>query len=181
MRVTTRRAPAPIPPPTSEEILAAASALSSRDGVQRVRGRQRLVAMGEAAVPVVVAALQKGSRRVRWEAAKTLAQIHSPAAASALVQALDDKDPDVRWLAAEGLVALRRRGLEAVLQGLIDNSGSVWMREGAHHVLRALGERGYGEITAPVVATLEDIAGGSPVIARSREALAALQSRRPAA
>lgn len=181
MRVTTRRAPAPVPPPTTEEILSAAGALSSRDGVQRVRARRRLVAMGEAAVPVVVAALQKGSRRVRWEAAKTLAQIHSPAAASALVQALDDKDPDVRWLAAEGLVALGRRGLEAVIQGLIDNSGSIWMREGAHHVLHTLAGRGYGQIAAPVVAALEDIAGGSPVIGRSREALDALRSRRPAA
>jgi HEAT repeat protein len=71
----------------------------------------------------------------RWEAAKALSEIADPVIAPELVATLEDSSPDIRWLAAEGLIALERAALPSLLQTLMAHSESVWLREGAHHIL----------------------------------------------
>ncbi len=44
----------------------------------------------------------------------------------------------IRWLAAEGLIGLGEAGLRPLLEALVHHSDSAWLREGAHHVLKAL-------------------------------------------
>ena len=53
---------------------------------------------------------------------------------------LADGHPDVRWLAAESLIALGDYALAPLLEELIAHADSVWVREGAAHVLSKLGE-----------------------------------------
>jgi hypothetical protein len=71
-----------------------------------------------------------------------------------LVHALDDDNEDVRWLAAEGLVALRKTGLMAVLSGLIKRAGSTAFCRSAHHVLHGCSQEGNAKAIAPVLVAL---------------------------
>jgi HEAT repeat protein len=131
--------------------------LTIRDGIQRQDARQQLVDMGKPAVPYLIKALRSPNERVRWEAAKALGQIRDPIAAPALVQTLEDDESAVRWLAAKGLIALGRAGLGSLLEALEGHSDSLWMREGAHHVLHTLIREGMADDAIPVMEALEDI------------------------
>ena len=64
-----------------------------------------------------------------------LREIHDPKSATPLVRALMDESPGVRWLAAEAIVAIGPDAITALLSGLKENFNSVWMQQGAHHVL----------------------------------------------
>ena len=142
--------------------------------------RRLLVKLGEASVPPLVDALRDHDPRVRWEAAKALAEIaspanaHSKAAAKALVDALEDEEPGVRWLAAEALVFLGRASLDPLLHALLRDSGSVWLREGAHHVLRVIGRGEVAPAIEPVLRALEGVVPAIAVLPAVRDALAAI-------
>jgi hypothetical protein len=140
----------------------------------RVSARESLVAIGGPAVPTLIETLGDPNRRVRWEAAKALSQIGDPAAAEALVRALEDELFGVRWLAAEGLIAMGRGGVQPLLQALIERSDSDWLRQGAHHVLHELARTGLEEVR-PVLAALEDIEPSVGVPPAARITLDALK------
>lgn len=131
--------------------------LRSHDGLVRQRARESLVAMGSEAVASLLQLLPDPSDHVRWEAAKALSEIGDPRAASALVAALEDESFGVRWLAAEGLIGLKRDALAPLLEALEEDADSIWLRQGAHHVLRMLAEHGLHDQLAPVLAGLESI------------------------
>jgi HEAT repeat protein len=131
--------------------------LSKKDGAVRERARQQLVAIGAPSVTYLVEALENRNELLRWEAAKALGEIGNPAAAPALVAALEDEVFDVRWLAAEGLIALRGGGLVPLLSALVERPDSLWLREGAHHVLHDVSRGRLEEVLRPVVAALDDI------------------------
>jgi len=145
--------------------------LASNDGLLRVKARRSLVAIGGQAAGPLVEALTASNQWVRWEAAKALGQIGDPAAAQALVGALEDKMFDVRWLAAEGLIIIGRDSLSPLLQALLENSDSVWLREGAHHVLHDLAQQGFADILQPVLVALEDIDASVEVPLAAKTAL----------
>lgn len=130
--------------------------LGSDDGKVRQRARDALVAKDHAAVASLTAALNSGNEHRRWEAAKALVELRDPAAAPALVQGLESEDIDLRWLASEGLVALENEGLVPLLHALEAHSESVWLRESARHVLRALAKTRLGDIVIPVLWALQD-------------------------
>lgn len=131
--------------------------LGSGDGLVRVRARKCLVAIGSRAVGSLMEALTNPKEVVRWEAAKALGQIHDPAAAQALVEALRDEMFDVRWLAAEGLSSIGCKALVPLLQALSKYPDSVWLRGGAHHVLRKLAAKCLEDVWGPVLAALENV------------------------
>lgn len=131
--------------------------LSRKDGLVRERARQSLVAIGAPAVASLIEALANPNELLRWEAAKALGEIGNPTAAPALVAALEDNVFDVRWLAAKGLISLGSEGLVPLLEALIERSDSLWLRQGAHHVLHDVSEGGLKEILRPVLAALDDI------------------------
>jgi HEAT repeat protein len=143
---------------SSNTITSLIALLNSDDGSARTHARESLLKLGTPAVPALIQILTAPQDRLRWEAAKALSQIGDPTAASALVKALEDDNSGVRWLAAEGLVILGRAGLVPLLEALRHHSDSVWLREGAHHVLRSLAREDlYASIVTPVLAALEDI------------------------
>ncbi len=152
------------------------AALGSPDGLKRLDACNALVAMGRPAVSSLIQALSSPNPHVRWEAVKALGQIADPASAPALVQKMEDGARfEVRWLAAEGLIALRRDGLEPLFQALIERPDSVWLREGARHVLRVLAREGLGGLVQPVLDALMDV---EPEVEVPPAALAALDKLR---
>ena len=147
---------------TSAELRALIAALGGDDGTVRRGAREALVAIGKPAVRSLIEALQDANEHLRWEAAKALSEIRGKSAAAALVVALEDESFGIRWLAAEGLVALGRHTLPLLLPALVKRAGSIWLREGALHVLHLLAHQGLGDETRPVVAALE---GPDPTVA----------------
>jgi HEAT repeat protein len=131
--------------------------LASEDGIVRVRARRSLADIGHAAVAPLVEALDSKVNWVRWEAAKTLAQIGDPSATQILIDALSNKSFEIRWLAAEGLIHIGDNAIGPLLKELVENSDSLFVREGAHHILRDLPETRYREILKPVLHALEDV------------------------
>ena len=141
------------------EARALAAGLSDPNSRKRAEVRERMLAMGSAAIPALLAALTDASGTVRWQAAKALSQLHNPDTATDLMNAMEDDDFGVRWLAAEGLIGMGPASLEAVLQGLISCFSSLRMREGARHVLHALADSGlHDETIERLLHTLQSLA-----------------------
>jgi HEAT repeat protein len=131
--------------------------LGHENGLQREKARLALVDIGHPAIDPLVRTLRAADETVRWEAAKALSQIGDPQSAPALVRALEDQSFGVRWLAAEGLIHTGWAGLAPLLQALVHQSGSAWLREGAHHILRTLAtQENLHDLLAPVLAALDD-------------------------
>jgi nucleotide-binding universal stress UspA family protein len=145
--------------------------LASDDGIVRVKARKSLVAMGKQVVGPLIEALKSKKNWVRWEAAKTLAEINDPSATQSLVNALEDDEFDVRWLAAEGLIHIGAKTMEPLLKALMERPDSLWLREGAHHILHDLRETNFKESVKPVLAALEDVQPSLEVASAAEEAL----------
>ena len=140
--------------PSPEELIIA---LSSEDDEVRVKARTSLVAMGKAALPLLAGALKEMNNLVRWEAAKALGEIGVPEVGPLLVKALEDEQFDVRWLAAVGLINMNIKGLKPLLHALMEQSDSVSLREGAHHVIHDLTKGELRKYLAPVLSCLESV------------------------
>jgi HEAT repeat protein len=144
---------------TPDTIKSLISELRTHDWRRREGARWALVALKEAATAALVDTLEDRDWHARWEAAKALGEIADPKAGPALVEALKDRRFAVRWLAAEGLIALRADCLRPLLRSLARNADSLWLRGGAHHILRDLSEghlsRELTDIVKPVLAALE--------------------------
>jgi HEAT repeat protein len=138
-------------------IISLIAGLASDDGVTRVKARHALVLSGDEAVKPLTRALADPNQWVRWEAAKALGQIGNSAATHALVKALEDRMFDVRWLAAQGLINIGPEAIVPLLKALVERADSVWMREGAHHVLHDLARGEFRKVLQPVLTALEDV------------------------
>lgn len=149
--------------------------LASRDGMERQRARTMLVQIGAPAVKPIMALLEDERRAVRWEAARALATMKDPRAAGALVHTMEDTDSDVRWLAAEALINLQDAAMVPVLEALTVPSISNRLRDGAHHVLRALRRGWPAVIASPVVEALDNVDPQLTVPDAAKKALAAIQ------
>jgi HEAT repeat protein len=123
---------------SNEELNRLVADLGSDSALVRREARSALVAIGADAVPPLLSALDAPKQHVRWEAAKTLAEIADPAAAERLVAALADKDSDVRWVVGAALIALGRATLRPLLSTLTQADLPEDMYQGAHHVLHDL-------------------------------------------
>lgn len=156
--------------------------LGSSDGPTREQARLALVEIGPPAVGPLINALIVRNNPTYWEAAKALSQMGSPESVPALVQALEDEEPGIRWLAAEGLIRVGRAGLEALLQALVSRPASAWLREGVHHVLHHLLDRGAldraaSEQVTPVLKALNGIVPGVEAPMAAHAALQALKHK----
>jgi hypothetical protein len=74
------------------------------------------------------------SIHLREQALYALAKEPTPAHLERVVQALEDDYFGVRWEAAVVLAKLGDVALVPLLQVLVRQHDSVWLREGAHHV-----------------------------------------------
>jgi HEAT repeat protein len=153
-----------------------AAALSSEDAIKRETARDTLVAIGSnEVIAALVAELADPRDHVRWEAVKALSSLVDPVSTPALVNALDDDNPDVRWVAGEGLIALGRIGVLAVLHALTKRASSVTFRESASHVLHGCEQLGYARALEPVLAALADWEPGGAAPPAAYDALLVLK------
>jgi HEAT repeat protein len=162
--------------PTATEIDELLDALASPDGMARRRARDRIVALGAVAVPGLVARLEHGAFRVRWEAAKALGAVGDPAATDALLRSLHDRDQDVRWLAAEALAAIGRPGAVAVVETLLDQSDSGEIRGGVHHVLHEYRDDDLRDRTAELLDVLGRAIDSADLVRVAEQTLARLRA-----
>jgi HEAT repeat protein len=116
--------------------------LDNADGIQRQKSRNTLISMGSEVVPALIDVVVNGKGHPRWEAIEALGFIGDPAAASILVDALMDDDVGIRWAASGALVRLGRPSLEPLLVALTKDFDSVWLRQGAHHILHTFKDQG---------------------------------------
>ena len=148
--------------------------LASRDLKTRQRAHEALMAIGKPATARLLRAMSDENDRTRWEVVKALDEIADPAAATVLVESLEDEKLEVRWRAAEGLITLERRGLAPLFRALVRHSNSVRLRDGAHHVLSrlaAISDLDLADLVAPVLAALEDVEPNSAVPVAAHTAL----------
>jgi len=144
--------------------------LRSQDGSTRRQARRELVEIGRAAVGDLAKHIATKKHNFRWEIIKTLEQIADPQSAPYLIRVLEDDGFDIRWLAAEGLIRMGSDAIKPLLEALIHKSDSVFMREGAHHILYALEDDQLGDARSQIrdlmnhlkrVSSVEDV----PVLA----------------
>ncbi len=109
--------------------------LADPDIIPRRHAREALVKTGEPALPLMLEGLAHGNFLVRWEVAKGLMEMKSPRSVPALIRALEDEEQDVRWLAAVALAQIGRESLEPLLEAVLNNLSSLFLRQGVHHVL----------------------------------------------
>lgn len=122
-----------------EEVQELINKLSSKKGMERKNARKQLVAHGEKVVGALLAQHDKNTEHVfHWEVLKTLQQIGDPAAVNVFVEALEDDSSDIRWIAAEGLIKLGRHAIKPTLNTLLENSDSIFVCAGAHHIFHDL-------------------------------------------
>jgi HEAT repeat protein len=121
-----------------EEIVKLIADLASSSELRRMQARRLLVAIGRPAIPSLNGLLGKKKHQVRWEAAKSLAQLHDTDCIPGLLTAMEDERFDIRWVAAEGMAALGMPALKHLLKLFERNPDSVRLRESAHHVIRSV-------------------------------------------
>jgi hypothetical protein len=150
--------------------------LGSDDGLQRRRAREALERLGERTAPYLMHGLRSGNVNVRWESAKALRAVEDPRAAPALVNALMDESFEIQWLAAEALIALGEKALIPLLEGVISDYDSVYLRQGVHHVLHDLERKGsLGPLTLRVLNEMRSIDPREPYPLSAKRALEALR------
>ncbi len=166
-----------IPAETLAKIKSLIVDLQSSDGSVRQAARHTLVLIGKPAVDFLIPLLKHPDDDVRWEAAKALAGIADPSAASGLAELLLDHNFGVRWLGAEALIPIGRGALEPLLEKLIEHPESSWLRRGVLHVFHDLAKKdpGLKEVVGPVITALE---GFEPEIGCLGPAYAALDKLR---
>lgn len=140
----------------SRDIQVMLQKLESSDGLARNKARLALVAAGKPAVPVLSRLiLTSAEYQTRWEAAKILSAIADERAIPALVKVFEGEDEDLAWLAAEALKRLKRAAWPALLRILIKRgSGSVVLRNRAHHVFSKQKDRALGGFLEVLVKAL---------------------------
>jgi HEAT repeat protein len=150
--------------------------LGDVDGFIRMHAREILICIGEPAVPALIDTLADDNSQMRWQAIKVLESIQDIRAAPALVERLKDENAGVRWAASDALIALRRGTIPALLEALVCDFDSLWLRQGAHHILHVLKDAGkLNQTEEKVFEALEDV---EPAVAVPWAAEKALESQR---
>ncbi len=156
-----------------DDLLRMARQLQDSNGARRAKAREELVARGEEAVAVLLPLLTDPDKQTRWEAAKALAAVGSPAAAPAVIPLLEDKDAGVRWLAAQALVASGHVAVPLLLRRLMEPPDSQYLRQGALHVFRTLSRSSehYREHLNSLVTALDTLHAADLTPEAARDAL----------
>jgi hypothetical protein len=148
--------------------------LASRHGQKRLQARRMLVNIGKQAIPSLNGLLDKKKHQMRWEAAKSLAQIHDPDCTPGLLKALEDERFGIRWIAAEGIVALGMPAVKQLLKLLQKRPDSARLRKSARHVVRSVIGKAPSHELQPVLIELEKY--GTVMASLPRSAKLALAS-----
>jgi HEAT repeat protein len=149
------------------EISALITGLGSKDGLVREEAREKLVAIGRPAVSFLAKLINHPEVILHWECIKALSQIADPNSTPLLIHAMSDADEEVRWLAAEGLIAIGNKAAKPILEELIRDPKSLWVRRGVHHFLTGISANNDTTEFSELIAALdsEDAELHSPALA----------------
>ncbi|HYW94207.1 MAG TPA: HEAT repeat domain-containing protein [Bacteroidales bacterium] len=130
--------------------------LVSDEGMTRMKARAKLVNTGPVCLPFMEKLLRSENRLLRWETAKVIEEIADVASIPLFIMLLEDYDDDIRWIASEGLIRVGKRSIRPVLEKLISNGDSFFLKVGAHHVLKSLSHDRERERLAPLLHALQN-------------------------
>jgi hypothetical protein len=117
--------------------------------------------VNEIGLKVLAERLCHPDHQVRLEAAHKISEIDDPQVTEALVRLLQDENHSVRWAAMSGLINQEREAIKPLLEALTRDFNSSTLRQGAHHVLRALHDQGnLTDVETKVFRALEGVAPG---------------------
>lgn len=121
----------------SKEVAVLIPDLISSRTTRRQKARLKLSEISPMILDQVAKLIESKNKQLRWEVAKSLEDRSSLGSIPVLLKLLADEESDVRWLAAEGLINIGRESVIPLLHEIIYNE-SIYIREGAHHVLHQL-------------------------------------------
>ncbi len=121
----------------SEEIISLIPDLISTTTNKRMEARLKLEKMGPMVLEQISRLLESNNKQLRWEVAKSLECGSTIGSIPILLKLLADEESEIRWIAAEGLINIGRESIIPLLHELIFNE-SIYLNEGAHHVLQEL-------------------------------------------
>jgi len=112
-----------------------ANDLISKNYMLRKKAREELVDLAKLT--------KHEDETVRWEAVLTIVQIGTRETLDILLNCLEDDEFSIRWLAAQGVVNQGKYAIMPLLRELKNKPDSIFLRHGAHHVLRELRKKGF--------------------------------------
>ncbi|HEX9090589.1 MAG TPA: HEAT repeat domain-containing protein [Anaerolineales bacterium] len=153
--------------------------LGDVDGFICMHAREILICIGKPAVAALIDILSDDNSQMRWQAIKVLESIQDNRAAPALVARLKDENAGVRWAASDALIALRRAAIPVLLESLVCDLDSLWLRQGAHHILHVLKDSGkLSQAEEKVFEALEDVEPSVAVPWAAEKAIESLRNRK---
>ncbi|MCB0065274.1 MAG: HEAT repeat domain-containing protein [Caldilineaceae bacterium] len=108
----------------------------------------------------------------REQGLHALAADPTPAHIERLLEALEDNQFGIRWTAAAALAEMGERALVPLLQLLIRQHDSVWLREGAYHICYYSSSP---KVTAQTQALRKALRGPAAEVVTTDEAVKLLQ------
>lgn len=115
----------------------------------------QLLAIGSPALPALLAAVRSETGNARLEIAKMLKRLADTSSAETLLELLSDDDFDIRWEAIEGLSAIGYDSLKPLISAIIQNPGSMKLRNASHHILHHVAAEGYYSLLKPLMMAIE--------------------------
>ncbi len=153
--------------------------LSDSDGFVRMQAREVLTCIGAPAVTELIHTLSNANSQLRWQVIKVLDSIQDPAAVHVLVEQLKDENAGIRWVASDALIALRRDAIPPLLEALMRDFDSLWLRQSAHHILHVTRDAGkLNEAEEKVFEALEDVEPAVAVPWAAEKALESLRNKK---
>ena len=153
--------------------------LSNPDGSIRHQAREILICFGRPAIPELVKTLSDAHLELRWQIIKILEGISDPFTIPVLVEQLKNDNAGVRWAASNALIGLHREALPALLEALVHDFDSIWLRQSAHHILHVF--KDFGKLTdaeQKVYEALEGIEPSASVPWAAQKALVSLRYKK---
>lgn len=115
--------------------------LCATDGQQRKEARRELVALGDETLKYINDYLEHPRHICRWEILRVIKEIADLKSIPVFLDALDDDKSDIRWIAAEGLIRMGKYSVRPLLKLISEKHDSVFVLNGAHHIIWELYER----------------------------------------
>lgn len=153
--------------------------LSSNDGFMRIQAREALTCIGKPVILQLVKTLSDANIQLRLEIIKVLEGISDPTTIPILVEQLKYDRAGVRWAAANALIGMGRDAIPALLEALMRDFDSIWLRQSAHHILHVLKDDGkLYDAEENVYDTLEGVEPSVSVPWAAERALEALRHKK---
>ena len=107
----------------------------------------------------------------REQAIHALGEHATPDVVAALIALLEDQSDGIRWAASSALIATGEAALKPLLQALLDQHDSVWLRRGAYRVFHDTKSYKVQQATGEVVKALNGPAAESTTTDAAARAL----------